>query len=49
LKNRIEEALDWVAKLIAAGYPLDDINQSPVLADLVKDKRYQSLVQAQKK
>jgi eukaryotic-like serine/threonine-protein kinase len=44
-----KEALDWVAKLIAAGYPLDDINQSPVLADLVKDKRYQSLVQAQKK
>jgi len=44
-----KEALDWVAKLIAAGYPLDDINQSPVLADLVKDKRYQSIVQAQKK
>jgi eukaryotic-like serine/threonine-protein kinase len=44
-----KEALDWVGKLIAAGYPLDDINQSPVLADLVKDKRYQSLVQAQKK
>ncbi|QNI33836.1 protein kinase [Alloacidobacterium dinghuense] len=44
-----KEALDWVAKLITAGYPLDDINQSPVLADLVKDKRYQSIVQAQKK
>lgn len=44
-----KEALDWVAKLIAAGYPLDDINGSPVLADLVKDKRYQSIVQAQKK
>jgi serine/threonine-protein kinase len=44
-----KEALDWVAKLIAAGYPLDDINQSPVLADLVKDKRYQNIVQAQKK
>jgi serine/threonine-protein kinase len=44
-----KEALDWVAKLIAAGYPLDDINGSPVLADLIKDKRYQSILQAQKK
>jgi hypothetical protein len=31
------------------GYPLDDINQSPVLPDLVRDKRYQSILQAQKK
>lgn len=44
-----KEALDWVAKLIAAGYPLDDINGSPVLADLVKDKRYQSIVQTKRK
>lgn len=43
-----KDALDWVAKLIAAGYPLDDINESPVLADLVKDTRYQKLVQGAK-
>ncbi len=44
-----KEALDWVAKLVAAGYPLDDITESPVLVDLVKDKRFQSIVQARKK
>ena len=43
------QAIDWVAKLIAAGYPLDDINESPVLADLVRDKRYLSIVQTRKK
>jgi hypothetical protein len=40
-----KDALDWIAKLIAAGYPVDDINESPVLADLVKDTRYQKLMQ----
>jgi len=44
-----KEALDWVAKLVAAGYPLDDIDESPVLADLVKDKRYQAIAQSGKK
>ncbi len=39
-----KDALDWVAKLVAAGYPIDDINDSPVLADLVKDSRYQTIV-----
>jgi eukaryotic-like serine/threonine-protein kinase len=44
-----KEALDWIAKLVAAGYPLDDINESPVLADLVQDKRYAAIVQSRKK
>ncbi len=44
-----KEALDWLAKLIAAGYPLDDINHSPVLADLIKDKRYTELLGQRKK
>ena len=35
-----KEALDWVAKLVAAGYPVDDIAASPVLADLIKDTRF---------
>jgi len=38
-----------VTKLVASGYPLDDINESPVLADLVKDKRYQVIAQTRKK
>ena len=42
-------ALDWVAKLIAAGYPEDDIRDSPVLSELVKDSRYLSLVKDQAK
>ena len=44
-----KEALDWLGKLVAAGYPLDDINHSPVLADLLKDKRYQELLAQRKK
>lgn len=44
-----KEALDWLGKLIASGYPLDDINHSPVLADLIKDKRYQTLLAQRKK
>ncbi len=44
-----KDALDWVAKLVAAGYPIDDINDSPVLADLVKDSRYQTIVKDQAK
>ena len=44
-----KEALDWLGKLIASGYPLDDIRNSPVLADLIKDKRYQSLLAQRKK
>jgi len=44
-----KEALDWLGKLIAAGYPMDDINHSPVLADLLKDKRYQELLAQKKK
>jgi eukaryotic-like serine/threonine-protein kinase len=44
-----KEALDWVARLVASGYPLDDIDESPVLADLVKDKRYQVIAQTRKK
>ena len=44
-----KEALDWLEKLVKAGYPLDDINQSPVLAELVKDPRYQGMVAARKK
>jgi serine/threonine-protein kinase len=44
-----KEALDWLGKLIASGYPLDDIQHSPVLADLVKDKRYQALLATRKK
>ena len=44
-----KDALDWVAKLIAAGYPIDDINDSPVLTDLVKDTRYEKLVQGAKR
>jgi len=44
-----KEALDWLGKLIASGYPLDDINHSPVLADLVKDKRYAELLAERKK
>jgi tetratricopeptide (TPR) repeat protein len=43
------QALDWIAKLVAAGYPLDDINESPVLSDLIQDKRYQAIAQARKK
>jgi tetratricopeptide (TPR) repeat protein len=39
-----KEALDWLGKLIASGYPLDDITHSPVLADLIKDKRYAELL-----
>ena len=41
-----KEALEWVTKLVASGYPLDDINESPVLSDLVKDKSYQAIVAA---
>ncbi len=41
-----KNALDWLGKLMAAGYPLDDIKESPVLADLTKDSRYLALVQA---
>jgi len=44
-----KEALDWLGKLIASGYPLDDINHSPVLADLIKDKRYTELLAQRKK
>ena len=44
-----KEALDWVSKLIASGYPLDDINGSPVLADLIKVKRYPEHPASQKK
>jgi serine/threonine-protein kinase len=44
-----KEALDWLGKLIASGYPLDDINHSPVLADLIKDKRYAELLAERKK
>ncbi len=44
-----KEALDWLGKLIASGYPLDDINHSPVLADLIKDKRYAELLAKRKK
>jgi serine/threonine-protein kinase len=40
-----EEALSWVGKLIAAGYPMDDINESPVLADLVKDTRFRKIAE----
>jgi serine/threonine-protein kinase len=43
------QALDWIAKLVASGYPLDDINESPVLSDLIQDKRYQAIAQARKK
>lgn len=44
-----KEALDWLGKLIAAGYPLDDINHSPVLASLIKDKSFQALLTQRKK
>jgi tetratricopeptide (TPR) repeat protein/TolB-like protein len=44
-----KEALDWLGKLIASGYPLDDINHSPVLADLIKDKRYTEMLAQRKK
>ena len=44
-----KEALDWLGKLIASGYPLDDINHSPVLADLIKDKRYTELLAQRKR
>lgn len=40
-----EEALSWAGKLIAAGYPMDDINESPVLADLVKDTRFRKIAE----
>jgi len=32
-----------------AGYTLDDIHHSPVLADLIKDKRYTELLAQRKK
>jgi eukaryotic-like serine/threonine-protein kinase len=42
-----KEALDWVHKLVGAGYPLDDIEHSPVLSDLVRDSQFQAMVGAQ--
>jgi tetratricopeptide (TPR) repeat protein len=44
-----KEALDWITKLVEAKYPVGDINDSPVLSDLVKDKRYQALLEAHPK
>lgn len=39
-----KEALDWVHKLLASGYPLADIQESPVLSDLVRDSRFQAMI-----
>jgi hypothetical protein len=44
-----KEALDWVHNLIAAGYPLDDIEHSPVLSDLVRDSQFLAMVKSQNK
>jgi Flp pilus assembly protein TadD len=40
--GRRKVAQSLVDELIAAGYPIEDIASSPVLADLVKDRRNQS-------
>jgi tetratricopeptide (TPR) repeat protein len=40
-------AQGWVDKLIAAGYPIEDIASSPILADLVRNRRSPSTAQGQ--
>jgi eukaryotic-like serine/threonine-protein kinase len=42
--GRREEALQWLAKAIAAGYPAEAIGRNPQLADLRADARYRASI-----
>ncbi len=42
--NKREQALAWIEKALIKGYPKSDVENYPVLAGLLSDKRYQQIL-----